>query len=270
MTPNEKLAAAAERTLADGPMSWTQRREDHVRYLDETFGNGLTLLRGIAMTTPASSCAVCVGMWAMLAGVQDKRARPKTPAITTWAGFGGFGGRYWVPCSAKGFRVQRGDVLYWCGGNEKTWHAATNGHVGVALVGEGHMWTTAEGGGGADGTNCRLSDGPKDIRASHGKPLRGVWRPNGAAALNPLPLTPSVPPAWRDIAPGMRGKDVEAWQRSLLRWRPDCLPKYGADGAYGTRLDSETLLATRAFQTCRGLPATGVVNRQTWDAGEPS
>lgn len=270
MTPNERLAAAAEMTLAAGTMSWTQRREDHVRYLTETFGDGLALLRGIATTSPASTCAVCVGMWAMLAGVQAKRARPRTPAITTWAGFGGFGGRYWIP-RAKLTEVRRGDVLYWCGGTDKTWPAATNGHVGVALRGDGHVWTTAEGGGGGDGTTCRVSPAPKDIRSHSSRLWRGVWRADGADsnAAVPAPL-PLAAPTWRDIAPGMRGEDVRAWQLSLLRWRPDCLPKFGADGAYGTSLSSETLLATRAFQAARGLAPTGIVDPQTWDAGEPA
>ena len=87
------------------------------------------------------------------------------------------------------------------------------------------------------------------------------------AAAGALPMAPGVPPAWRDIHPGMRGEYVRAWQISLLRWRPDCLPRYGADGAYGTSLSSETLLATKAFQSARGLPDTGVVDQATWDAG---
>lgn len=189
-----RLAQAARDTLAAGPMSWTERREDHVRYLDETFGDGRALLQGIAAAHPASTCAVVVGMWAMLAGLQPRRRPPAAKAITTWAGFGGFSGKYWVPVAELVPEV--GDVPYWCGDHAQGWQAATNGHVGALLEGEGWTWTTAEGGGGADGTSCRVSS-PKDIRTHGGRKLRGVWRPGGKpeASARPKPSSPPPSPA---------------------------------------------------------------------------
>lgn len=278
-TPNERVAAEAERILQHGEMgNLGPRGADYERFLDEAFGNGK------ALRTVATSCAIFAGACLIRSGVQPARGWPKARAITTWLGVRGFSGEAsWVPYESDEqlakrnlaralsgldpvppFRVQRGDICYWCGGDAKTWPQATNGHVGIALAGAGHMWLTAEGGGSPGGTMCRLSKEAKDIRSSSGRPLRGVWRPDLMPAQLPL-----AAPSWRDIAPGMRGEDVRAWQMSLLRWRPDCLPKYGADGAYGTRLDSETLLATRAFQSARGLAPTGIVDRQTWEAGEP-
>lgn len=124
-----------------------------------------------------------------------------------------------------------------------------------------------------DGTLVTIDGNQPDVRRKTRPAPAGIIYYSIApyiAAAGMSPTVPSVPPSWRDIRPGTVGQDVEAWQKSLLRWRPTCLPKHGADGVYGTRLDSETLLATRAFQTCRGLPATGIVDRQTWDAGEPA
>ena len=34
------------------------------------------------------------------------------------------------------------------------------------------------------------------------------------------------------------------WQQALLRWRPDCLPRYGADGQWG----NESRAALAAFE----------------------
>lgn len=222
MTPGALLARAARETLAAGPMSWTERREDHVRYLDETFGDGRALLSGIASTHPSSTCAVCVGMWAMLAGIQPKRRPPLARAITTWAGFGGFASRYWVPVAE--LVPEEGDVPYFCGDHPKGWQAATDGHVGVLLEGEGWHWVTAEGGGGADGTTCRMSAAPKDIRTHGRRKLRGAWRPGGRPGSAPPPPPKSDPPAPKPQPPSpdaslARGIDVSHHQvPSAINW----------------------------------------------------
>jgi hypothetical protein len=46
------------------------------------------------------------------------------------------------------------------------------------------------------------------------------------------------------------------WQQALLRWDPDCLPKYGADGDWGR----ESRYALTRFQRHKGMRATKV-----WD-----
>ncbi len=61
------------------------------------------------------------------------------------------------------------------------------------------------------------------------------------------------------LSQGDYGSAVEAMQRALLAWDATCLPKYGADGDFG----SETEKAVRAFQRAAGLPETGVYDEAT-------
>lgn len=256
MTPGALLAQTARDTLAEGPMSWTERREDHVRYLDMTFGDGRALLQGIAATHPASTCAIVVGMWAMLAGLQPKRRPPAAKAITTWAGFGGFSGRYWVPVAE--LVPEKGDVPYFCGEHPNGWQAAGDGHVVVLLEGEGWLWTTAEGGGGSDGTSCRVSATPKDIRTHRGRKLRGAWRPGGRPEKSVSPKPPSVPPKPTPVPPKppivspkppyvspkltglVRGIDVSAHQNpKLIAWHKlaETHEFVYVRATYGTKVD---------------------------------
>ena len=58
---------------------------------------------------------------------------------------------------------------------------------------------------------------------------------------------------------GDYGSAVKAMQDALLAWNPDCLPRYGADGDFG----SETEKAVKAFQTYAGLPVTGIYDEAT-------
>ena len=58
---------------------------------------------------------------------------------------------------------------------------------------------------------------------------------------------------------GDEGPEVEAMQRLLLKWDPDCLPEYGADGEFG----GETEKAVKAFQKAEGMTATGVYDAAT-------
>lgn len=255
-TPSERVAEAANRILVAGEMGNSgPRRDDYERWLDEAYkGQGKTI-RGIA-----TSCAIFAGGCLIHAGVQQPRGIPAARGITTWLGLS-FSSPAWIKDPKD---LKRGDIFYICSDQGQisfngtvykwtTWTGALNGHVGILRAGAGDMWLTAEGGGSPGGTMCRLSQGAKNIRQMS-KKFQGVWRPD------------LLVEEWQDIKPGMRGSDVKEWQSKLLAWRPGCLPQYGADGVYGTSLSSETLLATRAFQSCRGLPATGVVDRQTWDA----
>lgn len=55
---------------------------------------------------------------------------------------------------------------------------------------------------------------------------------------------------------GDYGSAVTAMQKALLAWKPNCLPRYGADGDFG----SETEKAVKAFQADHHLTVDGVMH----------
>jgi hypothetical protein len=55
---------------------------------------------------------------------------------------------------------------------------------------------------------------------------------------------------------GDRGAAVQWWQERLLAWRADCLPRFGADGAFG----DETEKAIRRFEAEQGINQRGVID----------
>jgi hypothetical protein len=61
--------------------------------------------------------------------------------------------------------------------------------------------------------------------------------------------------AWiDDKRVGCKSIDAIAdWQKALLRWDSDCLPKYGADGDWG----NESRAALRKFQRAHGIQVSG-------------
>lgn len=61
------------------------------------------------------------------------------------------------------------------------------------------------------------------------------------------------------LSRGAEGDAVKAMQRLLLVWKADCLPKYGADGDFG----SETEKALKAFQKEKGLTVNGIYDKAT-------
>lgn len=68
-----------------------------------------------------------------------------------------------------------------------------------------------------------------------------------------------VAPVAQGLSRGDHGSAVTAMQEALLKWNPTCLPKYGADGDFG----SETEKALRTFQESVALPITGVYDETT-------
>lgn len=63
----------------------------------------------------------------------------------------------------------------------------------------------------------------------------------------------------KGLAKGDSGSAVKAMQKLLLKWDPKCLPKYGADGDFG----SETRAAVLSFQLAAGVERTGVYDADT-------
>jgi len=59
-----------------------------------------------------------------------------------------------------------------------------------------------------------------------------------------------------NLSKGDKGAAVVSAQEALLAWKADSLPRYGADGDFG----SETEAAVQAFQTEMGLSSSGVVD----------
>lgn len=55
------------------------------------------------------------------------------------------------------------------------------------------------------------------------------------------------------------GDTVRMMQRALLRWDPQILPRFGADGDYG----DETIAAVKAFQSASDLEETGIIDGLT-------
>ena len=70
---------------------------------------------------------------------------------------------------------------------------------------------------------------------------------------------PDNNPTYGTIKKGSKGPVVK-YAQTLLMAKGFALPKYGADGDYG----SETVNAVKAFQKANGLSADGVIGAKTW------
>lgn len=71
--------------------------------------------------------------------------------------------------------------------------------------------------------------------------------------------TPAPTPVPAGLFYGDEGTAVKEMQELLLKWNPDCLPEYGADGDFG----SETKAAVKAFQKEFKLTVNGVYDDAT-------
>lgn len=68
---------------------------------------------------------------------------------------------------------------------------------------------------------------------------------------------PAVSPL---LKKGMTGEAVQRMQALVMEWNPAALPKYGADGEFG----SETRNWVRRFQKAQGIQVDGIVGPETW------
>ena len=80
-----------------------------------------------------------------------------------------------------------------------------------------------------------------------------------ATGIDPDTLPKETQMAIRVTNPLTAGKAVEDIQLGLLAWDPNSLPRWGADGEYGTESEE----AVRRFQGDYGLPVTGVADGVT-------
>lgn len=246
MTYNEATADYALQALAAGPMSRTLRAADYRRFIDASFYDSVS---APVFHSTGTHCAIFARGCLVGAGAKPKGRRPNPTGITSWLGVSFFSGKDWIELENIDSLLP-GDILYWCGrASDPKWKDETNGHVGIVLYdGEGWMHRTAEGGGG-DGSLCRMSDQPKDVRVSWNRPLRGVWRPDNMKPEHATPVT-GTPLTLRK---GSRGDQVKLLQEKL---------GISADGIFG----SQTEGAVRSFQISKGLVSDGVVGPKTWAA----
>jgi len=119
----------------------------------------------------------------------------------------------------------------------------TNGHIGVYI---GGGYTIEMRGFDYDCVKRKVKDGP--------------WKKWGKLPMLNYDDTPEPVPepsklGDRDLKRGFEGEDVKELQNDLMKLGY-ALPKYGADGDYG----SETEKAVKQFQLAYGLPDDGVMN----------
>ena len=100
-----------------------------------------------------------------------------------------------------------------------------------------------------------------DYDCKKNKVTAGPWTkwgrlPKGMITYTDEPVEPVEPAG---LQKGDYGSAVKAMQDALLKWNPDCLPRYGADGDFG----SETEKAVKAFQAYVELPVTGIYDEAT-------
>lgn len=126
------------------------------------------------------------------------------------------------------------------------------GHIGVYI---GGGYTIEMRGFDYDCVKRKLSDGPW---TKWGRLPEGMIAYEAGAVTEPEPSEPTVDGLKR----GDHGSAVKAMQKLLLKWDAGCLPKYGADGDFG----SETEAAVKAYQTAQGLTVTGVYDDATREA----
>ncbi len=84
------------------------------------------------------------------------------------------------------------------------------------------------------------------------------WKSEDDPKVVSVPASPPVNEPVRDLARGMRGTDVAAWQRQLLH-DGHSLGPWAADGVFG----DTTHNATVAWQKTHGLTGTGIVDAAT-------
>ena len=142
---------------------------------------------------------------------------------------------------------KRGDVIYF-------WSSSKGriGHVGIVLKVTAKKVYTIEG--NTSGASALVTNGGGVRKKSYSLSSTYI---DGYGSVDWSVLGEAAEPA--GLQPGDAGAAVKAMQEKLLKWDAKCLPKYGADGDYG----SETRAAVKAFQAFVRLPATGICDAAT-------
>jgi peptidoglycan L-alanyl-D-glutamate endopeptidase CwlK len=104
------------------------------------------------------------------------------------------------------------------------------------------------------------------LKRQYGTPEKFMATWGGADVPSPPPDGGTSPggggkgAARRTLSKGASGADVKEMQTLLIK-AGIAMPKYGADGAFGT----ETLNAVKMFQTLKKLAVDGVCGPKTWE-----
>ncbi|GAA2449656.1 hypothetical protein GCM10010191_79230 [Actinomadura vinacea] len=98
----------------------------------------------------------------------------------------------------------------------------------------------------------------KNFQREHGLPVDGIVGPNTWKATWEAPSTMPPPAPSEVLQKGSSGEHVRTWQRQVdsRGWPLE------ADGVFGPKTES----ACNALQAFKGLPVTGRVDHETWDA----
>lgn len=160
-----------------------------------------------------------------------------------------------VPTDVSALRV--GDLLLFAGSDGARAYAEFVGHVEMVYKISGNTVTLVGHGSGRPSAKemvayCKRRQAAKTATKRGNRGLIRVVRfiPDDIAA------EPAGPR--KALATGMRGDDVRQMQQALLL-QGYKLPRCGADGEYG----AETAAAVAAYQTAKGLPATGAADETT-------
>lgn len=145
---------------------------------------------------------------------------------------------------------KRGDIVYFFSSSK-----GRIGHVGIVYKVDSTYVYTIEG--NTSGTSNLITNGGGVKKKSY-KLTSTYIDGYGSVDYSVVGDTPAP------LAYGSEGSEVKAMQLLLLKWKSDCLPKYGADGDFG----SETQKALKAFQWEKGIPVTGTYDAATQKALE--
>lgn len=189
MTRGCLVADAARQALADGPMGKTLRTAEYREFIACGYDEDLT---GVA-----TSCGIWVRACLHAAGrppTKSGRARIGGALIGGWVEGVRVGDDAWT--DAEGNTPEPGAILCWDVKRSLTGRC----HVEVALeqLDDRGTWLVAAGGGGEDGTLCRLVD-DRDIAGLDAgyRKLLGWWRPSRMTGWleDAIPTVPDTEPA---------------------------------------------------------------------------
>lgn len=141
---------------------------------------------------------------------------------------------------------KRGDVIYFYSTSK-----GRIGHVGIVYKVSGKTVYTIEG--NTSGASSLITNGGGVRKKSYSMSSSYI---DGYGSVDYAAIGDTVV---EGLHRGDEGSAVMKMQHALLLWKPDCLPKWGADGDFG----AETENALEAYQKDAGLPVTGIYDEAT-------